>query len=148
MSGARGRGDSSAWLATRRVVGSVQYAGDRHMKLIRSGALIMTTAYGGLLAGCAAAPADDPQPEAATSSTQQMVVGEALAGIAASDFTTDRTAFNNVETVDDGLGPIFNERACGNCHNQGAAGGAGVQIERRFGRFDNGKFNSLASEGG
>jgi CxxC motif-containing protein (DUF1111 family) len=75
-------------------------------------------------------------------------VGGALAGISAADFTTARNAFNTVETIDDGLGPVFNERACGNCHTQGAQGGAGTQIERRFGRFDNGVFNSLSGSGG
>jgi CxxC motif-containing protein (DUF1111 family) len=114
---------------------------------IRSGVLLTTTTVGGLLAGCAAEPIGDPELPA-TSSTQQMVVGDQLGGISATDFAAARTAFNTVETVDDGLGPIFNERACGNCHTQGAAGGAGVQIERRFGKFVNGIFNSLAGEGG
>jgi CxxC motif-containing protein (DUF1111 family) len=114
---------------------------------IRSGVLATTTAFGGLLAGCASEPAAEPEP-LATSSTQQLVVGDALGGITATDFAAARTAFNTVEGIDDGLGPIFNERACGNCHTQGAAGGAGVQIERRFGKFVNGIFNGLASEGG
>jgi CxxC motif-containing protein (DUF1111 family) len=114
---------------------------------IRNGALVTTTAVGGLLTGCASEPVGEPDP-AATSSTAQMVIGDQLGGISATDFAAAKTAFNTVETVDDGLGPIFNERACGNCHTQGAAGGAGVQIERRFGKFVNGVFNSLASEGG
>jgi CxxC motif-containing protein (DUF1111 family) len=114
---------------------------------IRNGVLMTTTAFGGLLAGCAAEPVGDPVP-LATSTIQQMVIGDQLGGISATDFATAKTAFNNVETIDDGLGPVFNERACGNCHNQGAAGGAGVQIERRYGKFVNGIFNSLANEGG
>jgi CxxC motif-containing protein (DUF1111 family) len=117
-----------------------------HRTWIRSGALVTTTAVGGLLAGCATEPAGQPAP--ATSSAQQMVVGDQLGGITAADFAAARTAFNTVEGIDDGLGPIMNERACGNCHTQGAAGGAGVQIERRFGKFVNGIFNSLANEGG
>jgi CxxC motif-containing protein (DUF1111 family) len=75
--------------------------------------------------------------------------GDPLAGITAADYATAKAAFVNVETVDDGLGPIFNERACGNCHTQGAPGGAGTQIERRFGKTNaDGTFNSLANEGG
>ncbi|HSR96954.1 MAG TPA: di-heme oxidoredictase family protein [Kofleriaceae bacterium] len=74
--------------------------------------------------------------------------GDPLAGISAADFAAAKAAFVTVEGLDDGLGPIFNEKACGNCHTQGAVGGAGVQIERRFGRFDNGVFNSLANKGG
>jgi len=76
------------------------------------------------------------------------VAGDPLPGITAGDFATAKTAFKTVEELDDGLGPVFNEKACGNCHTQGGTGGAGVQIERRFGRFDNGKFNSLANKGG
>ena len=57
------------------------------------------------------------------------------------------TAFNTFEDANDGLGPIFNAQACGQCHTNGAIGGAGEQIERRFGRFDNGVFNPLANRG-
>ncbi|HEU4727819.1 MAG TPA: di-heme oxidoredictase family protein, partial [Kofleriaceae bacterium] len=42
----------------------------------------------------------------------------------------------------------WNGNACGQCHTQGAAGGAGVQIERRFGQVVNGIFYDLANEGG
>ena len=52
------------------------------------------------------------------------------------------------KSIDDGVGPIFNLNACGGCHTNGAIGGAGEQIERRFGRFDNGVFNPLANRGG
>ena len=50
--------------------------------------------------------------------------------------------------MQDGLGPIFNERACGQCHSNSALGGAGQQIERRYGTLTNGVFNSLANTGG
>jgi CxxC motif-containing protein (DUF1111 family) len=107
---------------------------------------------GGLGAGCADAPGDDDEQVAFSSADQEVTAaaaaGDALPGISAMDFAAARTAFQTVEGLDDGLGPIFNEKACGNCHTQGAIGGAGVQIERRFGRFDNGIFNSLANEGG
>jgi hypothetical protein len=71
-----------------------------------------------------------------------------LPGITAADFAAAKANFAQVEGIADVLGPVFNEKACGNCHTQGATGGAGVQIERRFGRFDNGIFNSLSNEGG
>ncbi|HEX4473734.1 MAG TPA: di-heme oxidoredictase family protein [Polyangiaceae bacterium] len=79
---------------------------------------------------------------------QGVTLGGHLSGISDADFADFQTSFANVETVDDGLGPIFNDRACGNCHDLGAAGGAGDAIERRFGRFDKGVFNPLANEGG
>src|SRR4029079_17171371 len=97
-------------------------------------------------------PGDEDETEApAFSAVEQditAVAGDPLPGILAADFAAAKAAFNAVEGLDDGLGPIFNEKACGNCHTQGASGGAGVQIERRFGRGVNGVFNSLANEGG
>jgi CxxC motif-containing protein (DUF1111 family) len=85
----------------------------------------------------------------ATDQELTAVAGDPLPGITAADFAAAKAAFATVEGLDDGLGPIFNEKACGNCHTQGSIGGAGVQIERRFGRFDaNGRFDDLASKGG
>jgi CxxC motif-containing protein (DUF1111 family) len=115
------------------------------IKTIRIPAFTMIMASAGLMAGCSTAPAEEP---AATVDQAVTAVGGALAGISAADFAAAKAAFQTVEGLDDGLGPVFNEKACGNCHTQGAPGGAGVQIERRFGRFDNGIFNSLASKGG
>jgi hypothetical protein len=43
---------------------------------------------------------------------------------------------------------VFNERGCANCHANGAIGGAGENIERRFGTFTNGAFNGLPQFGG
>ena len=108
---------------------------------------------GGVGAGCAAEPDDNGggNEGVAFSAVEQgltTVAGDPLPGISAADFAAAKAAFVTVEGLDDGLGPIFNEKACGNCHTQGSTGGAGVQIERRFGRFDNGIFNSLASKGG
>src|SRR5215468_2418134 len=84
------------------------------------------------------------------STVQSAVLGDRLPGIQATagllDEATD--AFNTFEDINDGLGPIFNAQACGQCHTNGAIGGAGEQIERRFGRFDNGVFNPLGNEGG
>src|SRR5262244_1083172 len=78
------------------------------------------------------------------------VIGDRLPGLQATAGTLNdaTTAFNTFEGIDDGLGPIFNAQACGQCHTNGAIGGAGEQIERRFGRFDNGVFNPLANAGG
>jgi CxxC motif-containing protein (DUF1111 family) len=85
----------------------------------------------------------------ATDQELTAVAGDPLPGITAADFAAAKAAFATVEGLDDGLGPIFNEKACGNCHTQGSIGGAGVQIERRFGRFDaNGLFDDLANKGG
>jgi CxxC motif-containing protein (DUF1111 family) len=106
---------------------------------------------GGVSAGCADAPGNGEEvtfSAAEQDLTATSVVGDPLPGITATDFAAAKAAFATVEGLDDGLGPIFNEKACGNCHTQGSIGGAGVQIERRFGKFTNGIFNSLANEGG
>jgi CxxC motif-containing protein (DUF1111 family) len=80
--------------------------------------------------------------------TQDLLIGDHLRGIADADFNDSKTAFDTVETINDGLGPVFNDSGCGNCHNLGAQGGAGESIERRFGTFVGGVFNPLANEGG
>jgi CxxC motif-containing protein (DUF1111 family) len=85
-----------------------------------------------------------------TTSFVSAVLGDRLPGLQGdADLLAEaNTAFNTFEDANDGLGPIFNAQACGQCHTNGAIGGAGEQIERRFGRFDNGVFNPLANEGG
>jgi len=80
--------------------------------------------------------------------SEDLLVGSHLRGIADADFAEVKAAFVTVEDVDDGLGPVFNDAACGNCHVQGAIGGAGEATERRFGRFVNGAFNPLPNGGG
>src|SRR5678816_4409738 len=74
--------------------------------------------------------------------------GAPLPGISAEAFRAALEAFNDDETITDGLGPLFNATGCGRCHTLGGIGGAGVQINRHFGRFVDGKFDPLASEGG
>jgi len=104
----------------------------------------------GIGAGCADQPGqyDEEVAFAATEQDITAVAGDPLPGVDAAGFAEAKAAFMTVEGLDDGLGPVFNERACGNCHTQGAIGGAGVQIERRFGRFVNGVFDDLDNRGG
>jgi CxxC motif-containing protein (DUF1111 family) len=78
-------------------------------------------------------------------------LGDPLPGLTSAqlaDFNAAKAVFNNVETPADGLGPVFNEKGCGVCHNIGASGGSGVQFEVRAGKITNGVFDSLANEGG
>jgi CxxC motif-containing protein (DUF1111 family) len=108
---------------------------------------------GSLLAGCATDPADaDEDVELGGTSSAVTAIGDALPGTDAAGFAEAKAAFVTVEKLIDGLGPIFNERACGNCHTQGSIGGAGTQIERRFGTTftnNNGNtvFEPLANDG-
>ena len=76
-------------------------------------------------------------------------LGDALPGTNAMQFAAAATNFNETETQADGLGPIFNQRSCGACHSVGALGGAGQNVEARYGTLSsNGTFNSLAATGG
>jgi CxxC motif-containing protein (DUF1111 family) len=118
---------------------------------MRNAALISLSISAGLGAIGCGAPSDTSETEPAQDSvdtSQDLLIGDHLSGVSDGDFNEAKAAFVTVEDVNDGLGPIFNDSGCGNCHNQGAVGGAGTPIERRFGRFDNGVFNPLANEGG
>jgi len=52
-----------------------------------------------------------------------------------------------VETIEDGLGPVFNGKSCGECHAVPSVGGSepnvGVARETRIGRMFNGRFDPL-----
>lgn len=77
--------------------------------------------------------------------------GRALAGLSAelmAAFNEGRTEFTNVETPEGGLGPIFNGRSCAECHSAPAVGGGSRTVVTRFGRVENGVFDSLESLGG
>jgi cytochrome c5 len=80
--------------------------------------------------------------------TEGAVLGDALPGTNAAAFAAAKTNFELTETVQDGAGPIFNERSCSACHSNSATGGAGQNIERRYGRVVNGLFDALESTGG
>jgi CxxC motif-containing protein (DUF1111 family) len=80
-------------------------------------------------------------------SVEEGAVGGALPG-APSGFAAAAANFGLTETQQDGLGPIFNERSCSACHSAGATGGAGQNVERRYGTLTNGVFNGLAATGG
>ena len=86
--------------------------------------------------------ADDVQ------STEGAVIGDALPGTNAAAFAAAKANFEQTETVQDGAGPIFNERSCSACHSNSATGGAGQNIERRYGRVVNGLFDGMESTGG
>jgi len=106
---------------------------------------IIFSAFSPLLAGCAGEPLPDDHTQTVRSA---ITLGGHVGGISDGAFAEARDNFNLQEEVTDGIGPVFNERACGNCHTLGAQGGAGVQIERRYGRFVNGVFDSMDSSGG
>jgi len=67
-------------------------------------------------------------------------------------FNSGRQEFTRVNGIQDGLGPVFNDRSCVGCHGAGAAGGAGGDLGRtqvfHIGRLLNGVFDPLEGEGG
>src|SRR5262249_8206605 len=59
--------------------------------------------------------------------------------------------FTKIETIEDGLGPVFNEASCAACHvGPGAAiGGSNGRLETRFGRIAaDGSFDPMPFAGG
>jgi CxxC motif-containing protein (DUF1111 family) len=106
----------------------------RYLMTVATGSLAVTA-----FAGCVEQSAAEPEAVAATSQAVT-AIGSPLPGTDPDRFAEALENFNAVEESEDGLGPLFNERACGNCHNIPVPGGSGVQIERRFGSFENGAF--------
>jgi CxxC motif-containing protein (DUF1111 family) len=103
----------------------------------------------GVAAGCASESGEE-EAVAFTATEQAItaVAGDPLPGTDPTEFAAAKAAFEVVDGPEEGLGPIFNEKGCAICHSLGATGGAGVQIERRFGKVANGVFNTLSNEGG
>lgn len=75
-----------------------------------------------------------------------------LTGSESSDFQAGRTAFAEHESVEDGIGPVFNATSCGTCHAQGGLGGSspdlGVSRVTRIGGIVSGTYSDLENLGG
>ncbi len=60
-----------------------------------------------------------------------------------------KTAFLQPQTVAEGLGPVFNESSCVQCHGgPQAVGGSGTELVTRFGRYINNQFDPMIEFGG
>src|SRR5215475_577990 len=55
-------------------------------------------------------------------------------------FEADREVFEEIETIEEGLGPIYNARACAECHSNPVIGGNSQISELRVGYFDGKRF--------
>ncbi len=93
-------------------------------------------------AGCVASEDATEQTDAPVAATQQAAtaIGDPLPGTDPTEFAAAKANFAQEEGLTDGLGPVFNEKACGNCHAIPTVGGSGNQIERRYGSVANGVF--------
>lgn len=90
--------------------------------------------------------AQTPPPPPAPPSPAVPLTGLTSAELAA--FRAGAAVFRQVETVDSGLGPIFNDSSCAACHNNPALGGASRRVVTRFGATTNGVFDPLTTRGG
>jgi CxxC motif-containing protein (DUF1111 family) len=115
---------------------------NKRMRWVSLISLAASIAIGAI--GCLGQDSEDT-----TTTVGAATLGAALPGTNASRFAAAQSNFGQTKTQSDGLGPIFNERSCGACHSVGALGGAGQNIEQRYGTLNsNGTFNGLAATGG
>jgi CxxC motif-containing protein (DUF1111 family) len=82
----------------------------------------------------------------------QASFGDPLPGLTDAErarFAAGQEEFEDDETPEDGLGPVFNDTSCARCHTDPGIGGSSGLLETRFGGVGkDGKFDPLASEGG
>ena len=78
--------------------------------------------------------------------------GGPLAGLNAAQraaFADGLDEFTEVDSVAEGLGPVFNERSCAACHTTPAiGGGSNTRMVTRFARRTGGVIDPLANLGG
>jgi CxxC motif-containing protein (DUF1111 family) len=105
-----------------------------------------------LAAACAADPAEGERNDPTSSAEAETAPGDPLPGLDETQLAAFQTGvedFIEVEEADEGLGPVFNDTACGNCHVSPATGGASEIVEFRFGATDaDGNFDPLEGLGG
>ena len=56
------------------------------------------------------------------------------------DFENDKAIFDEIETIEEGLGPVYNDRACGACHQNPVTGAIRQIMELRAGHTTNNTF--------
>jgi CxxC motif-containing protein (DUF1111 family) len=92
---------------------------------------------------------------AGATEVQAAAFGDPIPGLKPAElarFSDGQTQFQNVEGIEDGLGPVFNEASCVACHGAGlanAVGGTNGRKVTRFGRYDSaGNFDPMTELGG
>jgi CxxC motif-containing protein (DUF1111 family) len=81
----------------------------------------------------------------------QSSFGEPLPGLSETElsrFAAGKAAFEEVEGVADGVGPVFNRESCVACHDRQATGGGSDILSTRIGTRVEGFFDPLINRGG
>ena len=80
------------------------------------------------------------------------IIGQPLEGLGptlTAAFDQGARTFTKRYEIADGLGPVFNDESCSDCHRTPVIGGAGTRLVTRFGRVDDGgTFDPLVELGG
>jgi CxxC motif-containing protein (DUF1111 family) len=63
-------------------------------------------------------------------------------------FVAGQASFSVIDTPATGLGPVFNDTGCAQCHSAPAVGGGSTTLETRYGTLTNGVFDPLTQYGG
>jgi CxxC motif-containing protein (DUF1111 family) len=88
----------------------------------------------------------------AANRSMQAAFGDSLPGLKPAEldrFTAGKDEFEDEETPEDGLGPVFNDTSCARCHADPAVGGSNATLETRFGTTTtNGHFDPMVQFGG
>lgn len=77
--------------------------------------------------------------------------GDPLPGLTADElsrFQAGKAAFEEIEGVGDGVGPVFNHDSCVACHDGQATGGGSAILSIRIGTMTNDGFDPLIGKGG
>jgi CxxC motif-containing protein (DUF1111 family) len=60
--------------------------------------------------------------------------------VSQTQFNLDKEVFEEIETIDDGLGPVYNAQGCAECHQNPVTGAISQITELRAGHLSNGAF--------
>lgn len=120
----------------------------------RAGFFLLSLLSQGLF-GCGNSPPPDNMaggavPTAPQSQNQVLASGPVpgLSPEQLAQFVEGKEAFADDESAEPAFGPLFNGKSCVECHNAPVEGGAGIQVETRFGRQLGASFDPLPGLGG
>ena len=87
-------------------------------------------------AGAAPGPFHPPVPSPSASEAPSAFDNKSNGVVDDSTHDADRESFDEVEDIDDGLGPLYNAQSCRECHQNPTSGGPSQVSELRVGHLD------------